>query len=290
MKTSTGQDVSPVGEVHDEMLLRMWLHGKHNNTADAYHADATLFLKFICKPLTAVVLSDLQAWDEDMQRRGHAEASRCRRLAVIKSLCKFAHGIGYLTANPTILMKSSKPRSVKAERILTEADVLRMIGAESDPRCRAALRLLYVCGLRASEACALIWKDMSPARKGGGGEARIFGKGRKERTVVIPPALWQELAALTRNTAPTSPVLSNRDGKALDRVALHRIVKRAARRAKLDPAISAHWLRHSHASHSLDRGCAPHVLQKSMGHASLATTTGYLHVRPGEGSASFIKE
>jgi site-specific recombinase XerD len=66
-------------------------------------------------------------------------------------------------------------------------------------------------------------------------------------------------------------------------------VKRAARRAGVNGAASPHWLRHSHASHALDNGCKPHVLQKSLGHASLATTTGYLHVRAGEGSASFIR-
>jgi integrase/recombinase XerD len=99
METPTAQAVSPAGEVRDDMLLRMWLHGRGNNTAAAYRHDAKAFLEFVGKPLIAVTLEDLQRWDEDMRQRGHAEGSRSRRLTVVKSLLKFAHGIGYLPAN-----------------------------------------------------------------------------------------------------------------------------------------------------------------------------------------------
>ena len=62
----------------------------------------------------------------------------------------------------------------------------------------------------------------------------------------------------------------------------------AAKRAKLSTAVSAHWLRHAHASHALDRGAPVHVVQTTLGHASLATTTRYSHARPGDSSARYL--
>ncbi len=272
----------------DEMLIRMWLHGRPANTAAAYRADVDAFLAAAGCGLDQVTLAHLQDWDEAMGVRGLKDATRARRLTAVRTLFAFAHKLGYLTTNPAVLLSINKPASSPAERIIVEADVTRMIAGERNARCRALLRLLYVCGLRASEACGLCWRDLVATKKGAG-EAHVLGKGGKQRTVVIPATLWTELAALTPAIAPGAPVVPGRDGGALNRKAVHRIVKRAAKRVGLDPAISPHFMRHSHASHSLDNGCAPHVLQKSMGHASLATTTKYLHVRQGEGSASFIK-
>ena len=117
----------------------------------------------------------------------------------------------------------------------------------------------------------------------------MLGKGGKLREVAILAALWGELAALASARGPETPVIATRNGKALDRHVVHRIVKRAVRRARVDPTASAHWLRHAHASHALDEGCPVHVLQASLGHASLSTTSKYVHVRPGEGSAAWVK-
>lgn len=270
----------------DDMLVRMWLHGRQPNTALAYAADVQRFAAFCGKPLAQVTLADLQDWDASGVAL--SRATRARRAASVKSLLSFALKMGYIALNPGVALKVEKASSTSAERILTRAEVARMIGAEIDARLRALLRLLYVCGLRASEACGLRWRDMAGTERKGG-EARILGKGGKLRSVVVPADLWRELAALTSAPRPESPVVPARNGELLDRAAVHRAVKRAARRAGVNGAASPHWLRHSHASHALDNGCPPHVLQASMGHASLATTTGYLHVKAGEGSASFIK-
>jgi site-specific recombinase XerD len=287
METPATQAVPAVGLVQDEMMLRMWLHNRPHNTASAYRTDAVAFLRHVGKPLAQVTLEDLQNWDEAMRQRGHAPSSRARRLTVVRNLLKFVHGLGYIQSNPATMLKVQKADADVNEHIVIEADVRRMIAAETDDRRKSALRLLYVCGLRASELCGLSWKDMTLLKKGG--EARILGKGNKPRVVIVPPDLWAALASLTPVAKPDSPVLPHRDGSRMNRKALHRIVKTAAKRVGLSKEISAHWLRHSHVSHSLDRGCPPHVVQQSVGHSSLATTTKYAHVRAGEGSASFIK-
>ncbi|WP_430734229.1 tyrosine-type recombinase/integrase [Fodinisporobacter ferrooxydans] len=69
---------------------------------------------------------------------------------------------------------------------------------------------------------------------------------------------------------------------------VHRIVKAAAKRAGLGDNVSAHWLRHAHASHSLDRGAPIHLVQSTLGHASVATTGRYLHARPTDSSARYL--
>jgi integrase/recombinase XerC len=277
----------PSGQVGDEMLIRMWLHGRPANTASAYRRDATRFLEHAGKPLVSIELADLQSWDTSMP--GTAASSRARRLKAAKSLLAFGRRVGFLALDVGAAFRVAKPLATVGERILTESQVNRLIGAEPLPSSRVLLRLLYTCGLRASEAAALRRRDLTPRGKAGG-EARILGKGAKLRTVGLPLPLWKEIEELSGALRADAPVTPGRNGAALDRQAVHRIVKRAAKRAGLDSAVSAHWLRHSHASHALDHGAPPHVVQKNLGHASLATTTGYLHVRSGDTSARYLPE
>ena len=85
-----------------------------------------------------------------------------------------------------------------------------------------------------------------------------------------------------------APVFRSRKGGPLDASQVHRIVKGAAERAGLPAEVSAHWLRHAHASHSLDRGAPIHLVQQTLGHASVATTGRYLHARPTDSSARYL--
>jgi site-specific recombinase XerD len=270
----------------DDTIIRSWLHGRPDNTASAYRRDVQGFLAHCAKPLAEVTLDDLQAWHTSMATS--ALATQARRLAALKSLLTFAHRVGHTAADVGQMLQTKKPPAGASDRILSEAEVNRMVGAETDPRDRAVLRLLYVAGLRASEASALRWRNMARSKKGG--EATVLGKGNKLRTVGLTATLWAELAALTPNPKPDSPVIPDRSGGSVNRQVIHRIVKRAARRAGLDAKVSPHWLRHSHASHALDRGAPPHVVQASLGHASLVTTTQYAHVRKGDASSRYLPE
>ena len=74
----------------------------------------------------------------------------------------------------------------------------------------------------------------------------------------------------------------------LDPSQVHRIVKIAAKRADLSDRVSAHWLRHAHVSHALDRGAPVHLVQATVGHASLATTSRYAHARPNDSSSRYL--
>jgi integrase/recombinase XerD len=240
--------------------------------------------QFIAKPLCLTTLADLQAWDGTLAHL--APATRHHRLAAAKSLFAFAVATGAIDKDPGASLRAPRAQSMAPERILTEIEVARMIGAETDARARGALRLLYFTGMRNAELCDLRWRHLTPARKGGGAEARVTGKGNKTRVVMIPRDLWRELLELAPGAKPDAPVIPGRNGEPINERALHRLVRHAA--ARIGTAASPHWLRHAHASHALDHGAPVQVVQKTLGHASLATTSLYVHMRPGDSSSAYI--
>ena len=270
---------------NDETLIALWLHGRGPHTHRAYEADARAFLAMIAKPLRAATLGDMQAFADSLA--GTAPASQARRLSVAKSLVSFGHRVGYLPFNIGAPVRTPKQKEVLAERILAEGDVHRLLALEQDPRNHAFLRLLYLAGLRISEACALRWRDLQPRQDGG--QVTVFGKGGKTRVVLLPAASWGELLALRGEAGPDAPVFVSRSGGgAITAKAGHEIVKRAVTRAGLPDSVSAHWLRHAHASHALDRGAPISLVQQTLGHASVATTGRYLHARPNASSSQYL--
>ena len=270
----------------DEGLLKLWLHGRQPATISAYERDARRFLADVGRPIAAMTLADLQGHLDGMS--GVSHATRARRTAVIKSLFAFALRVGMLQVNAAAALRIEKLAETSAERVLSEVEVARLIGVETNPRNRALLRLLYLCGLRASEGAGLKWRDLTGNEKKGG-EARVLGKGGKLRTVTIPADLWRELAALTPSVRPEAPVIPSRSGGEIDRDDVHRIMKAAVKRSGVNPGASAHWLRHSSATHALNGGAPIQVVQQRLGHASLNTTTRYLHVSADQGLAHYLK-
>ncbi|MCH2247621.1 MAG: tyrosine-type recombinase/integrase, partial [Crocosphaera sp.] len=173
------------------------------------------------------------------------------------------------------------------ERILSESEVTTLMTLEPNQRNRVMLRLLYAGGLRVSELCALKWRDLKPRHQLG--QVTVFGKGGKTRTVLLPQGVWEELCELKGSSLPNDAVFRSRQGGGhLDRSQVYRIVKAAAKRAGIEGNVSPHWLRHAHASHSLDRGAPLHLVQATLGHSSVATTERYLHARPNDSSAMYL--
>ena len=268
----------------DDVLVRMWLHGRPANTAAGYRRDIRDLLASTGKPIAEIGVAELQRWADDMAAL--APATVRRKLAAAKSLLRYAAETGAIAANPGSALRLGGAAPAAAGRELLAEQVARLIGAETDPRRHALLRLLYVCGLRASEVCGLARRDLAPRPKGAG-EAAVLGKGGKTRPVGVPADLWRELVALDPSARPDAPVIPGRNGLPINRKAVHRAVKAAGRRVGL-PKISAHWLRHAHVSHALDRGAPVQVVQQTVGHADLRTTTRYAHVRPGASSSSYL--
>ena len=120
------------------------------------------------------------------------------------------------------------------------------------------------------------------------GQVTVLGKGGKTRAVLLQPGLWRELVALRGDAPDGAPVFRSRRGGHLTPKAVHEAVKAAGRRAGLPAGVSAHWLRHAHASHALDRGAPIHLVQATLGHVSVATTGKYLHARPNDSSGRYL--
>ena len=269
----------------DAQVLEIWLHGRSPHTRRAYRADVARFLDGAGKPLILITLADVQAFADSLASL--APASRYRTLSAVKSLLAFGHRIGYLTFDVGQAMRLPGVRDRLAERILSEADVQRMLGLEPVGRNRAILVLLYASAVRVSELCALRWRDLQPTEDTG--QITVFGKGNRTRSIQLPAAVWKELEKLRGKAGPGDPVFRSRKrGAALQTVAVLRIVRQAARRAGIEAAVSPHWLRHAHASHALDRGAPIHLVQATLGHASITTTGRYLHARPKDSSSRFL--
>ena len=271
---------------NDQQLLALWLHGRSPATQRAYSSDSTRFLRFVGKPLRSVKLADVQAFADTMSDR--APATQSRAINVVKSLLSFAHRVGYLPFNVAAAVKAPPAKDTRAERILPEAEIQKILALERRPRNRVILRLLYGAGLRVSELCGLAQSDCQPRDEAG--QITVFGKGGKTRTVLLPVSVWQDLEALRGEANnPDGPVFRSRKrGGRLSTAQVFRIVRGAARRAGIEADVSPHWLRHGHASHALDRGAPIHLVQATLGHASVATTGRYLHARPNDSSGRYL--
>jgi len=166
--------------------------------------------------------------------------------------------------------------------------VLRMIDRTSKSRDRILLKLLYCAGLRVSELCGMTWKDLSRSDDGRG-VVTVLGKGQKQRSIAIGVDLCRELLSLRGDSAIDAPMFSSRKLNGhLDPSQVCRIVNNAGKVADIDRPVSPHWLRHAHATHSLERGASIALVQTTLGHSSIQTTGRYLHSRPSDSSGLYL--
>lgn len=256
------------------------------------------------KPLSAVTLSDLSEFADDLSWL--APATQARKLRVMKSLFSFAQKVGYLAYNVGAALEAPKTKETLSERILTDEETHRLINAPENPRDRALLRTLYAGALRREEACGLKWRDVvaRPDLGPGLGQLTVFGKGSKTGAVVLPASVFRELSALRKRPAASpetadaatgsasdeEPVFASRkrrnaNGGHLDPSAVNRVVAKAAKKAGIDRPVSPHWLRHAHASHAHARGTDLALIRDTLRHSSISTTGRYLHARPNDSSA-----
>lgn len=269
----------------DDHLIELWLHGRSPHTQRAYRADIGRLRRRAGKSLASLQLADLQEFAVSLECA--APATQYRALSAVKSLLAFGHRIGCLPFDVGRVLRLPSFRNRLSERILSEAEVHRMLSLETESRNRALLTLLYASGIRVGELCALQWRDLR--ENGGTGQITVLGKGSVTRSVQIPVSVWKQLLALRGPAGLDDPVFQSRKkGHGLQPVGVLRIVKRAAERAGIELPVSPHWLRHAHASHALDRGAPIHLVQATLGHASITTTGRYLHARPKESSSRFL--
>jgi site-specific recombinase XerD len=141
-------------------------------------------------------------------------------------------------------------------------------------RTQALLQVLYGTGARVSEVCAIDIEDIDF----GDATIRVRGKGDKERVVLLTPSAMNAILAYVRFRPAEGPLFVNRRGQRLSPITVQRVVLATAKTAGLTERVTPHALRHSFATHMLERGADVRVLQELLGHSNLSTTQIYTHV------------
>ena len=288
LQTALSRTPDRSGADSDRTLIALWLAGRRSlHTRQAYARDVATFLGHAGQPaLNEVTVAMVQAWVADLETT-LASSSVARKLSSLKSLLAFAATTGYLPFNVGAAVQAPSVPNRLAERILSEHDTLNLLAAAGSDRNRAALDLLYYAGMRVSEVCGLQVRDVTTLPDGSCVLA-VHGKEDRTRHIALPMGPAERLKALLANQEPNSPAIRTASGRAMTPHGIRQVVSAAARRADLEAAPSPHWLRHACASHSLDRGAPVHVVQQTLGHASLATTSRYTHARPGQSAGAYL--
>jgi integrase/recombinase XerD len=271
----------------DQELISLWLHGKSRHTQRYYRSDVEHFFQFTKKTLKNVILKDLQTFSDHIDRQNLCDGSKRRILSSIKSLISFAHRLGYLVFDVSRPLILPTPKDTLAERILSQDEVRRIIHAENHPRNRLILETLFILGIRNSELCSLCIKDLM--ERSDGGQMTVYGKGSKTRVLLIPEPLWSKLMDFKGTSSDDTFLFRGRKRNTpMHPTTVLRIVRKATRKAKINKQVSPHWMRHAHASISAEK--APlHIIQQSLGHASIQTTSKYLHVKPTDCSSKYLE-
>jgi len=268
------------------------------HTASAYESDLTQFLDFAARHLGQpnleprhLELGTIRAFMGELYRQGHARTSVARKLSALRAFGRYLRREGLIDTDPAALAASPKrERKVPAHLSIDEMKRLLEMPDVSDPlgcRDRAILELFYASGLRLSELVGLDLDDVNLRAR----MVRVMGKGAKERLVPFNSTTEGSLrawltkrAALRTNKEPSrgprtrDPVFLNFRGARLTGRSVQRLVARYMSSCSTRFGISPHALRHSFATHLLERGADLRAIQELLGHVQLSTTQRYTHV------------
>jgi integrase/recombinase XerD len=265
--------------------------GLSANTISAYRRDLNKFEEFTRKrklSLESVRRDDLVDFLAGLYRQKLESRTVARQLVTLRNFFRFAQIQGLITEDPSINLESPKIRRhlpgylrlEEVEKLLEQPDSKTPTGL----RDRAMLEVLYSTGLRVSELISLGVSDLDAKV----GCVRCIGKGDKERIVPVGKKALGMVEKYLRDGRPqllrsakasSGPALFiNRRGAALSRVGVWKILSAYGRRAGLRVALTPHMLRHSFATHLLERGADLRSVQLMLGHADISTTQIYTHV------------
>lgn len=273
----------------DAKMIDLFIATKRSDkTKEQYRHSIGMLTDYLAKLLVEVTLQNAVDYHNHLRSNYPSAHSIKLHINVAKSLFSFALKMNYVRTNPFAPIKTDTPPEVTHHRILNEEEVLRLIDAPKRQRDKLLLRLIYAAGLRVSEVCNLTWGALSA-------DGVLYiqaGKGQKDRFVTLSDGMVKKLVTFKGDASGGDYIFQSqvkqkgdKTDRRLDESQIHRIVKKAAQDAGVSADASAHWLRHSHASHSLDRGASIVTVRDTLGHSSIATTNKYLHSKRRDSSA-----
>lgn len=260
-------------------------------TIKSYREDLTALLEYLNDAggpvaLDRITVGDLRGYVAAMHEADYAAGTIARRLASLRSFFRFGMREGWVNDNPAKPLRNPrKPRNLP--HVLSTEEIGRLLQAPptDDPmglRDRAILETMYSAGLRISETVGLNDADLDLNE----GIVRVRGKGKRERLAPLGSYAaravrrWLQVRRLQPGlaAAPDRPVFVNRFGCRLTTRSVARMLEKYLRKTGLDRRTTPHTLRHSFATHLLDRGADVRSVQELLGHKSLVTTQIYTHV------------
>jgi integrase/recombinase XerC len=259
-----------------------------SHTLRSYHDDMEIFTRYLEENQkegsdpTIVDPARLRRYSAWLNGQGYAASTIARRLASLRSFYRYLRRQGTVTTDPTSGLRNPK-QSQRLPRLLRIDDVIRLLDAipvhtALGVRDRAMLETLYGGGLRVSELVGLNLDDIDFESD----LVRVRGKGRRERLSPIGPMairwIHHYLPIRQPESAGEQAVFLNRYGTRLTTRSVGRLLEDHLARAGLTSAASPHTLRHSFATHLLDRGADLRSVQELLGHRNLTTTQIYTHV------------
>ena len=280
--------------------------GFSRNTSDAYRNDLGQFWDFLQDHpnghsnengngssngnhlWASVDINLLNKYVEDLRvRKGYRDTTTARKVASIKSFFGFLSENSIITEDPTESLGSPRvgrtlPKFLPEEEVTKLLDTAYKSGTNEGQRAAVIMELLYATGLRVGELVSLNMQDVDLSES----YIRCMGKGSKERIVHLYPKALDELRrylksarlALLGHKRTEPSLFVNHRGERLTRQWVWTILKTYAQKAGIEQNITPHTLRHSFATHLLERGADLRVIQELLGHASISTTEIYTHV------------
>ena len=261
------------------------------HTVAAYDSDLSQFLLFAAtlqRKTRAELrpgdfdLAAVRAFMADLYRQGQARASVSRKLSALRTFARYLRREGWIEGDPVALAAAPKrEQKVPAHLSVDEMSTLLATPDDSSPlgrRDRAILELFYASGLRLSELVGLDVEDVNLSAR----MVRVMGKGAKERIVPFNDATKKAIAVWLKDRASlvkgADALFINARGSRLTGRSVQRQVARYVGLCSTRFGISPHALRHSFATHLLERGADLRTIQELLGHVLLSTTQRYTHV------------
>jgi len=262
-------------------------------TIKSYREDLEALAEYLAEtrggdppPPSGISVLDLRGYVAALSEAGYAPATVSRRLASLRSFFKFGLREGWVDTNPAKPLRNPR-RHRKLPHFLSPEEIGRLLASPPTDRAaglrdRAILETMYSAGLRIGELVAVSDGDLDLAA----GIVRVRGKGRRERLAPLGSyavdALQQWLARrrlhVHEPTGSDAPMFVNRFGRRITTRSVARMLEKYLKQAGLDTRTTPHSLRHSFATHLLDRGADIRSVQELLGHKSLVTTQIYTHV------------
>lgn len=279
---------------HDLEDFRTYILVEKNfseHTAKAYCSDVLDFLLWIGdSELSEVNFSKVREYLHFMQKFNYKKTTIARKIASLRTFYKFLYRERKVDSNPAMSLNAPKrPKSLpkfltpfEVEQILNNIKIETPAGF----RNKAILELLWATGMRVSELSGLNFEDLNLEEN----EIRVFGKGAKERIILVTDRAKSFLERYIKTARPlvakgytveeneNSPVFINKTGYRLQDKTVRNVINEVVEKIQLPKHVTPHVFRHSFATHLIENGADLRVVQELLGHASISNTQIYTHV------------